>query len=110
LDDHLLGRLGGDTAEVDGRQLVDQEIAQAELRLAHGGLLAGDLHGAVLDLLDHLSEAAQVDLAGAAVDFRPNVVLVAVLGAPGLGNGLLHGLQDLVTFDALLAGNGLGDL
>jgi hypothetical protein len=110
LDDHLLGGLGGDAPEVDGREVLDQEFAHAEAGLARRGLLRGHLGELVLDLLDHLAEPAQVNFAGAPVDFRPDIVLVAVLGAASLADRLLHGLENLFALDAFLPRHGIRDL
>ena len=54
--------------------------------------------------------ARQPDLAGLAVDLGADVVLMAVFGAAGLLDRLLHGLQHLVAVDALLARDRVGDL
>jgi hypothetical protein len=51
--------------------------------------------------------AQQLDLAGLAVDLGADVVLVPVLGAAGLLDGLLHRLEHLVALDALVAGDGM---
>jgi hypothetical protein len=110
LDDHLLGGLGGDAPEVDGREVLDQEFAHAEAGLARRGLLHGHLGELVLDLLDHLAEPAQVNFAGAPVDFRPDIVLVAVFGAASLADRLLHGLENLFALDAFLPRHGIRDL
>ena len=88
-------------------------FADLQARVDVQRILQRDLRHVVLDLLarlDHLAIARQLDLAGLAVDGGADVVLVAVLGAPGLADGLLHGLQHLVALDALVAGHRVGDL
>jgi hypothetical protein len=45
-----------------------------------------------------------------AVDLGADVVFLAVFGAAGLLDGLLHRLQHLVAVDALVAGDRVGDL
>src|SRR3712207_1544007 len=61
-------------------------------------------------LLDHLGPALQLHLAVLAIDEGADVLLVPVLGAAGLLDGLLHRLQHLVALDHLLARDGVGDL
>ena len=112
LHDHLLGGLRGDAAEVDRRQRVDDELAEADAGLDLLGDAERDLGVLALHrlLLDHLGPALQLHLAVAAVDEGADVLLVAVLGAAGLLDGLLHRLQHLVALDHLLARDGVGDL
>ena len=56
LDDDLLGVLRGDAAEIDGRQRLGDEIADAAPPdCAWLRLVEGDLGGIVLDRLDHRS-------------------------------------------------------
>src|SRR3546814_9943584 len=90
LHDDLLGGLRGDAAEVDGRQVIDDEVAGLDARLARLGVLGEDLRELVLHRVGDLAVAAQAHLAGLAVDFGADVVFVPVLGAAGLRNGLLH--------------------
>ena len=110
LHDHLLGRLGGDAAEVDGRQRVDQEIADLRVRLGLARRFQVRLGDLVLHLLRHLDVARQPDLAGRAVDGGADIVLVSVFRAPGLLNRLLHGFENLFALDSLVAGDGFGHL
>ena len=69
-----------------------------------------DLRRFVLDGVGDLAEAHQPDLAALAVDLGADIVFMAVFGAAGLLDGLLHRLQHLVAVDALVAGDGVGDL
>ncbi len=69
----------------------------------------GDLGLLVLHGLDRLGPARQADVAGLAVDGGADVLLVAVLGAAGLLDGLLHRLDHLVAVDVLLPRDGVGD-
>ena len=57
LDDHLLGRLGRDPPQVDGRQLFDDELADLDFRLRHPRIGHADLGELVLDLVGHLAIA-----------------------------------------------------
>ena len=111
LDDDLLGGLGGDAPEVDGRQGIDQEFADHRIGLALLGLLQGQLGDFVLDglgVFDDLQEAGQGDRARHPVDDRADVVFMPVFGAPGLLDRLFHGFQDLVPLDALVTGGLIG--
>src|SRR5262249_53077210 len=110
LHDHLLGRLGGDAAKIDGRQLVDDELAGLDLRVEPLRHRQRQLRRLVLDRLHRLAIAHQTDLAVLAIDARADVVLVPVFRATGLLDGLLHRFQHLVALDALLAGDGIGHL
>src|SRR6185312_8105894 len=110
LHDHLLGGLGGDAAEIDGRQRIDDEIADLGVGIAVLGVGDQHLRRVVLDGLDHLAVALQLDLAAVAIDLGADVVLGAVFGAAGLLDGLLHRDQHLLAVDALLAGDGVGHL
>ena len=109
LDDHLLGGLRGDAAEIDRRQRVDQVAAELDVRVELAGDVQRDLRLVVLDDLDRLGPARQPHVAGALVDRGADVLLVAVFGAAGLLDGLLHGLQHFVALDRLLARDGVGD-
>ena len=67
-----------------------------------------DLGVLVLDRFGHLRPARQPHLAGLAVDVGADVVLVAVLGAAGLLDGLLHRLEHFLALDRLLARDRVG--
>ena len=110
LHDHLLGGLRRDAAEIDRRQRVGDEVADLGLGVEALGLGQLDLRRLVLDGVGDLAEAHQPDLAALAVDLGADVVFLAVFGAAGLLDGLLHRLQHLVAVDALVAGDGVGDL
>ena len=110
LHDHLLGGLRGDAAEIDRRQLVDDQVAGLHVRVALLRPVDRDLRRLVLDGLHHFAHAGQADLAGLAVDVGADVVLVPVLRAAGLLDGLLHRGQHFIAIDALFAGHRIGDL
>ena len=110
LDDDLLGGLRGDPAEIDGRQRVGDEIADLGFSVELLRLRQRDLRGLVLDRIDDLAKAQQPDFAVAPVDLGADVVFLAVFGAAGLLDRLLHRLKHFVAVDPLVAGDGLGDL
>ncbi len=71
LHDHLLGGLGGDAAEIDRRQRVDDEVAELELGIdASAPRSTGIWVASFSTGSDHLAPAGQLDLAGLAVDRR----------------------------------------
>ena len=109
LHDHLLGGLRGDAAEIDRRQRIDQMLAELDLRLELLGDMDGDLGLLVLHRLDRFGPARQAHVAGLAVDRGADVLLVPVLGAAGLLDGLLHRLQHFLAVDVLFARDGVGD-
>ncbi len=109
LHDHLLGGLGGDAAEVDRRQRIDQVATELDVGLELLRDVNGDLRLLVLDHLDRLGPARQAHVAGLAVDGGADVLLVAVLGAAGLLDGLLHRLDDFLAVDRLFPRHGIGD-
>jgi hypothetical protein len=83
LEDHLLCRLGGDAAELDRRQRIDDIVAEHGAGLKLLRILEADLLEVVLDLLDHLDDAPQAKVAGIGVELGANIVLGAVAGAGG---------------------------
>jgi hypothetical protein len=78
LHDDLLCRLGGDAAEIDGRQRIGNVIADLGLRVEPLRLGQGDLSSLVLHRLGDLAEAQQADLAALAVDLGADVIFLAV--------------------------------
>jgi hypothetical protein len=64
LEDHLLGRLRVDAAQIDRGQRIDDEIAQRGARLELLALLQIDLLEIVLNRLDHFDHAPQAQIAG----------------------------------------------
>ena len=59
--------------------------------------------------LHRLGPARQAHVAGLAVDGGADVLLVAVLGAAGLLDRLLHRLEHFLALDRLLPRDGVGD-
>ena len=64
LHDDLLGRLGGDAAEIHRRQLLGDEVAELRVGIAVARVLDGDLVGVVLDRVDDFHQPLQLHLAG----------------------------------------------
>ena len=91
LDDDLLGRLGGDAAEIHRRQRLGDEVADLGGRIPARARPRRVISvGRVLDLLDHLEQALQPDLAGLGVDLGADVGLRAVARARRLLDRVLH--------------------
>ena len=64
----------------------------------------------VLDQIRDLAESLQRNLAGPAIDRRADVVFMAIFGAAGLLDRLLHGLDHFVAVDVFFARDLVGDL
>ena len=64
LEDDLLGGLGGDAAELDRRQRIDDEVADGGALLELLRALQVDLLEMILGLLDDLEDAPQAEIAG----------------------------------------------
>ena len=109
LEDDLLGGLGGDAAELDRRQRVDDEVADGGALLQLLRALQVDLLEMILGLLDHFEHPPQAQVAGFGVELGADVVLGAVAGAGGALDGVLHRLDDDALVDQLFARDGVGD-
>ena len=109
LEDDLLGGLGGDAAELDRRQRIDDEVADRGVRLELLRALHVDLLEIILDLFDHFDDAPQAQVAGDRVELGADVVLGAVAGAGGALDGVFHRLDDDAAVDQFLARDGVGD-
>lgn len=103
LHNNLLGRLRCNTTKVDRRQWINEMFANLNFRLKLTSNVNGDLRVLILHLLDSFRPAAETNFARLAVDGRANVLLVTILGAASLLNGLLHRFQHFFAVDVLLA-------
>ena len=103
LEDHLLGGLGGDSAELDRRQRIDDEVADGGALLELLRALLVDLLEMILGLFDNFENTPQPQVAGFRVQLGANVVLGAVAGAGGALDRVLHRLDDDALVDQLLA-------
>ena len=109
LEDDLLGGLGGDPAELDRRQRIDDEVAELRVLLELLRVLQVHLLEIIVDLLDHLDDPPQAKIAGGRIELGADVVLGAVAGAGGALDRVLHRLDDDHPVDQLLARDGVGD-
>ena len=110
LHDDLLGVLRRHAAEIQRRQRLGDHVADLGIGVAPLGVGERDLGGVVLDLLDHLQHAGELGLAGLGVDLAADVVLGAVARFRRLLDRVLHGLDDDLAVDRLLARHSVGDL
>ena len=109
LHDHLLGALRRDAAEIDRRQRLQDVVADLRRRIALARILQRDLGGRIADLLGDLQIPIQADVAGLAIDFGDDLVLLAIFAARRGLDRLLHRDDDVLDADALLLGDVLGD-
>src|SRR6185295_10091055 len=110
LHDHLLGILGGHPAEIRRWQWLSDQIADLGVGIASLGGRQHDLRGVVFYRLDHLQHARKFGLARLWVDHAANVVLGAIAGLGRLLDRVLHGLDDDLAINRLLARDRIGDL
>ena len=109
LHDHLFGGLGGNPAEVDRRQGIDDEIAGNGAFFICLSVFDRQLGHFVFHLVDHFAVAFQRNGAGFAVDLRADVVFKAVAGTGGFLNGDFHGDENVFLVDVFFAGDGVGN-
>ena len=109
LENDLLGGLGGDPAELDRGQRIDDEVAERGILLELLRALQIDLLEMILGLLDHFEHAPQAQVARVLVELGADVVLGAVTGAGGALDRVLHRLDHDRLVDQFLARDGVGD-
>src|SRR6516165_6469071 len=110
LHDHLLRRLGGDAAIFERRQGLGDVVADLSGGVALFRLFERDLRRVVFDLIHHQEQTRQSHLAGLWIDLGADFGLAAIARACRLLDRILHGGDDDVAVDRLLAGDRLGDL
>jgi hypothetical protein len=110
LQDNLLGRLRGDAAEIHRRKRLGDAVADLGLGVLVAGGRERDLGGIVLDLVDHLQDALQRDLARLGVDARKHVGLLPVARARRLLDRVRHGGDHDLAVDHLFACDRVRDL
>ena len=109
LEDHLLGGLRGDAAELDRGQRIDDIVADHGARLQLLRSLQVDLLEIIIDRFDHLDDAPQAQVAGVRVELGADVVLGAVASVGGALDRVLHRLDHDALVDHLLGGDRIGD-
>ena len=110
LHDHLLGRLCGDAAVFERRQLVGDGVADLGGRVMPAGFLESDLERRVFDRVDDQHMAGQMKFAALRIDLGAHFGLAAIARARGLGDRLLHGAEHDLAIDRLFPGDRIGDL
>ena len=107
LEDHLLRRLSGDTAEFDRGKRIDDEVTDDSVLLQLLRVVGGDLLEIVVDLFDDLDHAPQPHVPALRVDLGADVVLGAITGAGRALDRILHRLDHDLAIDQLLARDGV---
>jgi hypothetical protein len=109
LEDHLLGRLRIDPAQINRRQRIDDEIPDLGvfIQLLRG--LQIDLLEVVLNFFNHFDHAPQAQIASARIKLGANVVLCAITVARRLLDRFFHRLDHDRLVDQLLIGDRGGD-
>ena len=113
LHDHLLGRLGRDPAQVDGRQFFGQKVADTQRFVEQVGVAQRDLGHVVFDFFAQLHDfavAVQRNLTVLAVDVCADIVIHPVFLPSGALDGLFHRFEHLVALDAFFTRNHVGHL
>src|SRR5690606_24556087 len=112
LQDHLLGALRGDAAQIDGGNLIHDLVADLRVGQVAFRLLDGQLGVVVLKFLvgNHGADAGKAGAAGLAVDLHPDVHFRAVAGLRGPGEAVLHRLDHQIRVDHLFPRHRLGGL
>jgi hypothetical protein len=102
LDDHLLGGLREDAAEVGGVELDADLVADLGVRVELARAVEDDLRGRVRDPLDDLAKLEQLDLGGLAVEAGLDLLLLPELLAGRLDHRLFEGADDGLAVDAFV--------
>ncbi len=110
LDDHLLCRLRGDAAEIEGRQGLGDPVADLRRGIFLARIDEQDLCRVVFDLIDDEQQARKPDLAGLRIDLGAHLGFLAIAGARRLLDGVLHRGQDDLPVDRFLARDRVGNL
>ena len=111
LENHLLGRLRGDSPEnVGGLGELDLHVHFGFLAVELLRFLQGDLRGGVGHVLDDLFHGEQIDLAGFMVESGPEVLVRAVILPRRRQDRVLDGGDDHIGLDPLFLGECLDGL
>src|SRR3546814_8622918 len=87
LDDHLLGGLCGDAAEIHRRQRIGDEVAELGVGVAVSRKFQRNLRDVVLGLLDTLQQALPATFAGLGIAVGADVGFRTIAGARRLLDG-----------------------
>ena len=110
LHDHLLCVLRGDPAEIERGQGVGDESPTCAAGLRRRASSSETWVASMVDGLDHFEQAREPDLAGLGIDLGLDLVLAAVAGLRRLLDRVLHGGDDHLAIDRLLARDRVRDL
>ncbi len=109
LEDHLLGGLRIDAAQIDRGQRIDDEVADLGSGLELFALLDVNLLEVVFDLFDDLDHAPQRQIAGQRIELGANIVLRTIAVARGFLDRLFHRLNDDGLVDHLFRSDRVGN-
>ena len=112
LQDHLLGALRGDAAQINGGNLINHLVADLGIGKKGFGLRHGQLRLIILNavVFHHGPDARKAGAARLAVDLYPDIQLCPIARLGRTGERILHRLDHQVGVNHLLAGNRFGGL
>ena len=104
LQNHVLGILGGNTAELLGTDVHPHHIPQIIFGIFHAGVCKTDLSQIVLHLIHHCLFRVDFKLAGVRINVDHHVadLIFAVMVLAGLQQRLANRLQQRILADVLL--------
>ena len=112
LQDHLLGRLRGDTAQINRGNFVNHLVAKLRVGEIGFGLLDRQLSVMVFHrvIFHHGADAGKAGAAGLTVDLHPDVHFRAIARLGRAGEAVFHRLNHQFGVDHLLARDRFGGL
>ena len=102
LDDHLLGGLGGNTAESGGIHLQAQTVTEFTIVIELTPLFEGNLNIGVHHIGHHLFELKHLNFTGFFVILNLDVGVLAQLFSGCRGKGLFQRLDQHIKIDSLV--------
>ena len=110
LHDHLLRRLRGDPAELEGRERLGDVIAGLSRRVALARIFDADLRRGIVDRVGDQKMPRDPQFAGLRIDLGMDIGLEPVARTRRLGDQFLHRRDHDLPVDELLARHRVGDL
>ena len=99
LQNHVLGILGGNTAELFGFHFHVDNIADLVFGIPHSGVRQTDLQGRILHIFHNLSLGKHGEVPGFRIDVYLYIVRLAEMIFAGLEQRLLNGFQQSLFAD-----------
>src|SRR5690606_28288924 len=109
LEDHLLGALRIDAAEIDRWQRVHNKVPDGRAGLQLLSLLQINLLEVVFDHFNHVNHTPQAQITGQRVELRTDVVFCAISRTGGLLDRLFHRFDDDRLIDHLFRSDRMRD-